>query len=376
MLKKLLIVLLLCVGVYAQNNEELGKPYISFSEGKLASAVVAPKGKRFYTLKDGLITHWQLEPLKKLYSFQTNIEKGLCNPNFGMASKPVCNVNVSSDEKRLIIRSYKSILLFDLERKVLLDEVKHKSAYGIWDGTTYITFSNRYQSNATKNHVTYNRWEIDKTITKSQNGEFLSLCPIGSESTFWSDATFTCDGHFRGALIIGDSILIMAQNRFSIYDKNTFKLMRTEEFDKTIEKRAYLNYKSQFIDLIEDGNSSRIFLNKKQISKHSDEEDHFLIPSSIRSISNDLALYKISRIFMFILPKKPSSLSRVNKIVIHQFNDGEAVLWVGKGKKPNQKYSFEATPGARKYLKMKNSAGTILPINDRTYKQYNRQIKF
>ena len=65
------------VSIFGEGNKPQFPPeiisQIPKSYGLLDSAVVAPDKKSFYTLKDGVVTHWQLHPIKKLNSFQSNI---------------------------------------------------------------------------------------------------------------------------------------------------------------------------------------------------------------------------------------------------------------------------------------------------------------
>ena len=53
-----------------------------------------------------------------------------------------------------------------------------------------------------------------------------------------------------------------------------------------------------------------------------------------------------------------------------QYESGEAILFEGQIGGLFQNFQF--TPGARKYLLMKNSAGKIVPINDATFNKYHQ----
>lgn len=365
----ILLLMLLTLSLFGK-TEENGKPYIDMDEGRIDSAVVAPVGKRFYTLKDGMITYWQLEPLKKLFSFQTNIEKDLCSSNKSFPSIPTCNINISSDETRLIIRSKKNIALFDLERKVLLSEVEHQSAYGLWDDRTYITLEDKPNFGSGESYVHYTMWDIGEKINKLHNGSYLSTCQE------WHLMPFTCHGNFKSALMIGDSVLIMSGNQFSIYDKKTFKNIKTERFYNTTTKRAFLNYESQFIDFTRE-ESPRIYLDKKKnVFQKSEKTNRFLIPAPIRSLSRELALYKVHKSYYFVVPNQISSLKTSDIVAFHQFKDAEGAILVRKGNRLNKKYHFELTPGARDYLKMKSPTGFNSPINETTFNKYNKEIKF
>jgi len=66
--------------------------------------------------------------------------------------------------------------------------------------------------------------------------------------------------------------------------------------------------------------------------------------------------------YVFHYPEK--RLGIVKRFI--QFKDGEAALF-----NVRKKY-YQITENARKHLKMKNSQGEILPIDDVTYEIYNK----
>jgi len=66
-MRVLFLMFLLVVGGFGEVNssmkvasEEIGIPYIKKGTGLIDSAVLAPDGNSFYTLKGNLVTRWQL----------------------------------------------------------------------------------------------------------------------------------------------------------------------------------------------------------------------------------------------------------------------------------------------------------------------------
>ena len=113
-MKKIFLVMFLVVGINLFAGEWV--PYIDTKEGKIDSAVLAPNGKSFYTLKDGTITHWQLNPVKLLESFRINIKP---------THERFIGIKMFLDraENRMLLWTQEEILLLDLKKKEILNNI-------------------------------------------------------------------------------------------------------------------------------------------------------------------------------------------------------------------------------------------------------------
>ena len=134
-MKKILLLLILALGLFGAESEEIGKPYVDKSEGFIQSAVLAPDGESFYTLKGDLITQWQLSSLKRLNSFKIDIDSKV--GRFGY------QISVTSDGKKMILRSSEDIMFVNLDNNNLNKKIKYDSDMGVISGTTFISISSK-----------------------------------------------------------------------------------------------------------------------------------------------------------------------------------------------------------------------------------------
>ena len=132
---KLLLVsllLILAVDLFGAEYEEIGIPYIEKNTGLIDSAVLAPDGNSFYTLKNDLVTHWQLSPMRRIISFKTNIK----NDENRLIKY---QINLSNDNKRVILYSTKEIQLWDIQSKKHLKTVKEDLYSGVRSKYGFLT---------------------------------------------------------------------------------------------------------------------------------------------------------------------------------------------------------------------------------------------
>ena len=366
-MKHLVLILVLVVGLFGSELEKIGVPYVGKTIGKIDSAVLAIDGKRFYTLKDGLVTHWQLEPLKRLDSFKTGIQEPFCKPLKPQYHISTCNISVSSNEKKMIIRSNKSLLLFDLEKKVLIEKINHESLYGVMDSHNYMTFD-------TNNWVTHNNtatlWKIDKGIKEVKKIIYKGAFEEADED----ESQF--DDSLKSVLILDNMIIVFANDDISMYDKDTFEIL--DMASRHRGNAPYLNYNYKFIDYYK--SLKRINLYKTDKTFEPGLRPFRIKLSSFMplvSISKHLTL-SLTRDFhaIFFIPPKTLKQRRPQYgVKFYQFSDGEAILMGTNGGK-NITNHFELTSNSKKYLTMKISVGKIVPINDETFNKYKTKFKF
>ena len=127
-MKKIILILVLAIGLYANNGYI---PRVERGVGTYQSAILAPDGKSFYTLKKDLVTHWQLNPIKRLDYFRTGIKSTSENNHY--------NIHVTSDKSKIIINSKEEILLWDLKTKKQIKKLKVKTVWGLMDDNIFIT---------------------------------------------------------------------------------------------------------------------------------------------------------------------------------------------------------------------------------------------
>lgn len=99
-MKKIFLVLLFVFSLFAGKNDEIGVPYFDQILGP-DSAILSNTTEKLYTLQGDLVTGYQTNPMNKIFSFHTGIEK-------------VHNgyrILVTQDDKRIILYSCYGITL-------------------------------------------------------------------------------------------------------------------------------------------------------------------------------------------------------------------------------------------------------------------------
>ena len=125
-MKKLLLILILVVGLFGSDSEEIGIPYVEKGKGTIQSAVLDPDGEHFYTLKGETVTKWQLEPIKVVYSFKTGLtskERFMKLPSNCNKMRDDYHISISSNSEKMIIRNKNEITLWNLNSKKLIKKI-------------------------------------------------------------------------------------------------------------------------------------------------------------------------------------------------------------------------------------------------------------
>ena len=365
-MKNIVLILLLVVGVFASESEEIGVPYVERKSGMFYSASFAPDGKSFYTQIGDLITHWQLSPVKKLSSFRTGLKVETKTEKNRRYFNPTYNIHVTYDGKRMILSSRKALILWDLETKKQIKKVDVIHAMGAIDGDKFLT-------------IDRNMSRRSKLIEWDSN----SLTKLRSEYLPYNG--FVNDPY---ALIVGEkSIYTIGQEAISIIDKKTYKQVYLGDslgiyaaYDNSYMYYSYdipyatkmpdlawkaINTSTDEIEVMEDSKVPKR-LNRSWVHYIS----NYLISLYTRTSNKSLSLaYRLSlvtalpKIRYFFFDRKTNKL----KATFFQFKD-EA--WVMLGANGN----FEMSKNAKKYLKMIVPDGTIVPMNDATFEKYNKKI--
>lgn len=352
----LILIMVLVVSVWA---EEIGVPYVEKEMGQVQSAVLAPDGESFYTLKDEYVTHWQLEPIKKLSSFKIKL--------FEEEKRQKYSMYISSDSKKMVVMARMALLLLDLKKKDLIKRKKAEFYWGIMDGMVFKTTYNKkiVKDNKPIREVVYKEYNIDNLeVTKE-----LSLPYLCNESTH------RCSEHYMHYInymyIYSDKLFVLKlDDIISVLDKKTLK-----KLDKSwkIWNKCYFTLDKKFFYCLSNNEQyTKINLDtldaKKIVSKD------LVHKKSLHDIYSNISLYKkLSLVFDFDIDEKSASLDFYNNklnikiAAFYQFKNDEWILINSDG-------YFEASRDARQYLKRKTLDGKIAPINDETYEKYNKKI--
>lgn len=362
MMKRIIVVMMiLVVSVWA---EEIGKPYIPKGSGEIDSAILAPDGKTFYTLKGELVTKWQLEPIKKLDSFKTVLNHK--DKRYGY------QIDITADGKKMFIRSHSEIILWDLKAKNEIKREQQRTDWGVVDGQVYKTIYS-YRKTNDQHYIVdegtiYKEWDL--RLNQVKNEVLPALC---------SNTGYTCYPNFM--YINHDEIFAFtpesshSSSMMSILNKKTLKIIKGLSFDDhwyvTADRKSiYLGQRSPaefYLKVnIDTLTEEKITLDKfkKTDMLYSQQKAIRKSMSVVGSLNLVFIPNKVTRRFEYVFYN--SSNKKVTSF--YQFKDSEWAVIDENG-------YFEVSLYAKKYLKMKTSSSDILPINNITYKKYNKRFK-
>ena len=345
---KLLITLLLVIAVRA---EEIGVPYVEKKQGLIQSAVLAPDGNSFYTLKDDLVTKWQLSPIKKLLSFETSIVYQSHSDEY--------QINVSKDNKRVIHYSLKEIQLWDIENKKHLKTVKENLSLGASSQYGFLAL--------TKSNMLHIWDDKDLTLLKTikiehdyeWEGARYSYNMINGNNMLFIN--YVVDGLFFNldTLKIVDTIsnITDEDNKIRNAYGHTISKYRQKYMNKYANKFNPYLWRTYMKFIWEERYFSTI-------------SSYALLTSNDTKFKNEIALYKLSNNSQYFFAKVFFNQEGKHKRKLYrfyQFKDAWVLMDI-------RKQYFTGAGNIKKYVKMKTKDGKIIPINNATFKKYNKNI--
>jgi len=336
---KLIFVMLCFLGnLYAQ---EIGILYV---EDKLPKtpfgsnyhfSTLSPNGKSFYTLLDGVITKWSLDPIKKLDAFKV---------------RDACAIWVGVDGKLIILVENK-LLQLDPNTKEILKMVKEDVYHATMINSSLVT--------------------IDKTgiIKKWDSVKLKELISLQIPSYDCGDECI----HDIFTLIydaISKTLAVLTfDGRVILINAETFVVIKT--LYSTPDDRYYISPDNRNIYR---GRSEveKIDLrsgNAMLVSKEWFKQNRFRF---IRyDISRNRPQYSAVGELAVIGNRRNTEFynyhSRAKLLTLHQPNNQEWIAMTPDG-------YFDISENARKFIYMKKKSGEFEPIDDEAYKKYNKKI--
>lgn len=199
-MKKIFLVLLFAFSLFAGESEEIGVSYIEKNGGELDSAVLAPDGKSFYTLKGDLVTQWQLNPIQKLMSFKKTAKE--------FPDTQTYNIHITSDQSKMVIHSHEEIELWDLRSKQRINQVKAKTAWGLMDESVFITIDEN-------RHI--NKWDTN-SLKKILNKQLPDPCRSSTIDRCSSRPHFMIFSNNTLAYVSMDYVVFLDKNSLNIIE--------------------------------------------------------------------------------------------------------------------------------------------------------------
>ncbi len=339
----------------AGSEQEIGEPVVpSTVKGRhVDSAFMAPDGKHFYTLYEGLLSKFSMNPFQKVTSTKIDFKEILSSKNF-------FKVFITSDEKKLLISN---------SRKAQIALVDIASGRTIKTIKIAVTYSTVYSQDYNR-EVNSSSMMIDSVLN---NNEFLviknkkllifnanTLVKLKEVAFDWRAMEQRSSIHniFNKLIYIGVSdvgqILGNDYLQWSLYMRRNLS-KGSNCWSKGISE-ALITFDVNNIK----GGTVRSF----NICSYPAANDSSFIDK--RTI--ELSFGPVSTAGHYVVSGYRYSLQNLKttkKYKIIHFTDGEVILF-----DTSPENNFILTSKARKHLKMKNATGEIVPINNATFEKY------
>ena len=377
-LQALLLLMPISALAAGEDGQEIGAPQMMESFAKSCfGAVMSPDGKRIYILREGQLLQYQLNPFKKLSSIAVETAQV---KSFNYAAP--CKVGLTRNESKIIIVRGINISLFDAQTGSLLksvnttdypgsdeDSIDRRMAFN-GDDLVIMFRARIYVLDA--NTLTYRHKEID----------------IGKKCGFESH-----NYHLRSMNNVIGSLYFISPLSVVVLNGETYECELSAKINEVAGSKQQIS--RDFRTLALKGVTEFRDYRRSSPARYDDmkKDDVLLFDLSTRTASVKKDNVPFEGVFIHALRssiqadghtffsryyhRSPNAVDtaiideRVRKFtVITTYEAGEAILmeaFLGS------KYgNFQMTPGARKYLMMKNGEGKDVPMNDATFNKYYR----
>lgn len=387
------LLLIMSAGVAAAEDvQEIGVP--KPVESKVNSCFdvhLSPSSDRFYTLRDGMLTQYQINPFKKL---------GATSGDWATIKEPGCYMRITDDEKKLLVVDKNRIYAFDMGTGRLLNkaEWEYRSSPAVIINDDELVILQRRMTGGTigGEHdgwmvVDLDIWHINTLKLKRKIREF------GKDFGFIQDR-----GGWPAMSKIQDRIYLKSDKSLVVLNSKTYKPELSLDTGIALSNGGKPNRKPlswrELPLLSKDFRTLYVrriakvtdYLTGKQSSVDEigpdkafmfDQTARELRIDSLENLSRhafDPVLFSglhLSRNKNYLMTGKGSyhahavliAIGNATLAFLYLYEGGEVIV---VERRDNQPAAFQLTPGARKYLMMDKEAR--IPINDATFNKYHR----
>ena len=385
----LLLVIPIPAFARAEADQEIGVPQAMEAPVKgCAAAVLLPEEGLIYSIYEGVLTRYAINPLKKIGS--TVIDGGQFKDKLAR-----CRVGITNDKSKFVLLYDDKILLLDASTGQILNVVERKEGYfgsAILNDNEFVTLDLDRAGGGEGAAFSFNMTIWDANTLKFKK----EIRDVGkSFDLSWGRSSSTTMSISPGSIYLAtDQSLVVLNSKtyvpeLSLFRPDIFEAADSPKISKNFQKLSFRGV-SKVTDHItgktasfDDTSGERVLIFDQKKRAFHQESREFVRREIIERISGEEYVgfvgrrLHISRDKDYLMsPASPSvtallmNLSTGMGLIFKQYESGEAIL---KERLINggPEY-FQLTPGARKYLMMKNGAGKIVPINDATFDKYHR----
>jgi len=329
-----------CEGV---DEDVIGKPSISFTANFACyDTVLSPDDKTLYTLKEGILSHWQISPMKRLDYFDTGDK-----PKRDLRTYLIY---ITSDAKRMVIWSKENIELWSLKDHKLIKKIKHHSIAGDITQRGFVTTD--------KDRLV--EWDT-KTLSKTKEVKIKKFDNINPKILITTPYSIVTAYSSLTTIRDIDSLKLID----SFYTFGVFDITISNDYRYINLYGEYIDTKSAKIIKAENENSFIKSIKFQKIRKISSSKSYLIASISLNILlGDDFSGFRNK--YRFIDKKSGKQIA-----LFGYRNSGE---WAIKGHTASG-MCFDASPNARKYIEMFiEGKDKRFPINDATFNKYHKKI--
>lgn len=383
MLQALLLLLVAPTSAFAaaEADQEIGVPQAMDSKAKGCFGVVlSPDGDGFYSVRDGLLTHYRIAPFKKIGSIAIDEAQLKDIPD-----KTECRVLITDDRSKLILVFPEWIVSLDRSTGEIIKKLGREGTLkraqleastlngndvvilgAISEGFRLTVLDARSLQFKAQISDLEDRFKFLYTdtgccfITKIQDRLYLTS---GRSLVVLNSKTYAPELTVSGRSSIGVRIskdyreLRLRPGRFVTDHLSNFE----KDYGEAVENNTVLVFDQETRQI----SFEKIDFNKLMEEGRHDQFDPLLFTKNPSR----------NRDYVTFSHRQRAGIASRNadtKSFFYQYELGEAILIETRPKGPLLPvWNFQLTPGARQYLMMKNSAGKVVPINDATFAKYH-----
>ncbi|OYY75011.1 MAG: hypothetical protein B7Y40_03425 [Gammaproteobacteria bacterium 28-57-27] len=364
-------------------EQEIGRPVPILPGIKYCSSeVLLPDKDAFYTVRDGLLSEYQIKPFKRVRSVALELEQ---HRDFGRLS---CWIRTTEDHSKVILYNYKTLLLLDANNGSLLNSSLLPDGmdiiYAEINGDEILLLvesesAKRNEGLGNKDRYQLFVWDLNTLRHKKS-------IQLGEHAGFYRNA-----GLYPGMSITDEKIYLNDLSIFVVLNRKNYtpelratpasSLALYPDYNRLyfIAKQIFDFTQNKVIFTSNGGNTALIFNQHDRTYKEVNKMDG--LASRMQSVKPVLGGHNSSRNSNAWM-REGEIYPDMNNLSyrFYQYEAGEAIMMhcksvVGESEKCA---AFEMTPSVRKYMQMKVNEEKdkplkevkALPINDATFDKY------
>lgn len=366
-MKALLLVLLFISTILtAEDTRRAGKPTRVENLGYIESAILAPDGKSFYTIRKNILAQWSLNPLKKLNLWELPIS---APPTGKYADIYIAN-------NKILVATRDELILFNIQKQTVEKRLLYKT-FARAQENNLLYLVHQIESPETDEegvHYKYVRiemWDID-TLTKIKTLHISYYSDV-FETEMWLNHQYLYFFSSYGKVLIIDKKDLQIKNEYSTHlcDQSGHRLgsVLTNEGHFVIGRNIYKQ---------SDGTLLKTFDPIESCSKATEEEIKLSesyrqktirrFPANYRSQGSASQVGNLELSFKYGHIIYVFSHALTDETLAYIFYENGELLMI------NENGYFETTTPYPSYLGMYDENLKKVPITKEVYEKYNKQL--